>query len=357
VRDQLVGTLNFQHCCILLLHDNRFLAPEAGIGIDPDWMVHARLPLVRSVAARVLEAGVAEQVNDPLELAMLSTPLLTGGTPPAAVICVPLSTRLGVLGFLELYTPTPYDFSSDEVFLLSILASEVASAVENAQLYANLREKEDRLTLVAHKLIHSQEEERRRIARDMHDGLAQMIVSAYQYLQAHAFNVPEGSDRQSLERGMAMLSDCIDESRKVISNLRPSTLDDFGLVPALRQHIATLEAQLGWQVEFSLVGQISTMAPAMETAIFRLVQEALSNVRKHADTERVLVRLAGADGSVVITVRDWGHGFNVREAASRRNGQLGLMGMKERVSLLNGKFHLRSKPGSGTLIRITLPLE
>lgn len=355
VRDQLAGTLAFQHCCILLLHDRR-LVPEAGIGIDAHWVQQTRPSLARSIAKRVLESGVAEQITDPMELARLQLPTLDSGVPPACVLCAPLITRMGTIGFLELYTATPYAFSADEVFLLSVLATEIATAVENTRLYAALREKEGRLTVLAHKLIHSQEEERRRIARDMHDGLAQMIVSAFQLLQAHAYTVPDGADRQALERGLAMLSDSIDESRKVIFDLRPSTLDDFGLVLALRQYLGALETELGWQVEFSLIGQVGPLAPALETAIFRIVQEALTNVRKHAQSEKVLVRLACRDGTLVITVRDWGCGFAMREVA-RRTGQFGMLGMKERVALLSGEFHVRSKPGAGTLVRISIPLE
>lgn len=357
VRDQLAGTLNFHHCCIMLLNEWRALVPEAGIGIDTGWMQEARPALARSVAGRVLEAGAAVQITDPVDLDSLDMPLLECGVPPASVLSAPLSTRMGMIGVLELYTPAPYAFSTDEVFLLSVLAAEVATAVENSQLYVNLREKEGRLTVLAHKLIHSQEEERRRIARDMHDGLAQMIVSAYQYLQAHAFTVADGADRQSLERGMALLTECIDESRSVIFDLRPSTLDDFGLVLALRQYLSGLETDLGWQLEFSLVGQVGPLPAALETAIFRMVKEALTNIKKHAATTRVLVRLVSREKILTITVRDWGKGFNPREASTRHNGKLGLMGMKERVSLLNGAFSLRSKPGAGTLIRITLPLE
>src|SRR5262249_49501874 len=129
VRDQLIGTLNFHHCCILLLNDRKRLIPEAGVGIDATWMQQARPVLSRSIAARVLESGAAEQVSDPVELASLDTPILEGGLPPAGVICAPLSTRMGILGFLELYTAVPYAFSVDEVFLLSVLAAELASAV------------------------------------------------------------------------------------------------------------------------------------------------------------------------------------------------------------------------------------
>jgi signal transduction histidine kinase len=357
VRHQLAGTLNFHHCCVMLLSERRVLVPEAGIGIDARWMREARPSLRRSLAARVLESGIAEQLTDPVELAGIDTPTLETGLPPEGVLCAPLSTRMGIIGVLELYTSTPYAFSGDEVFLLSVLAAEVATAVENSQLYISLREKEGRLTVLAHKLIHSQEEERRRIARDMHDGLAQMLVSSYQYLQAYAFTAPESLDRQSLDRGMAMLTECIDESRNVIFDLRPSTLDDFGLVLALRQYLTRLESDIGWKLDFSLVGQVGPMPPALETAVFRLVKEALTNARKHAAAEKVMVRLAGKSNILTITIQDWGQGFNPREAASRRNGKLGLMGMKERVSLLNGTFYLRSRPGAGTLIRITLPLE
>jgi len=357
VRSQLAGTLNCRHCCILLINEQRVLVPEAGIGIDPVWVAEARPEICRSAAALVLESGVAEQVTDPLELAGLDLPALDTALPPEGVLCAPLRTRMGIVGFLELYTPTPYAFSRDEVFLLSVLAAEVATTVENAQLYASVREKESRLTVLAHKLIHSQEEERRRIARDMHDGLAQTLVSSYQFLQAHAFAVPSGANRDSLDRGLAMLAESIDESRAVISDLRPSTLDDFGLVLALRQYLSSLESDLGWTVDFKVVGRFGPLPPATETAVFRLVKEALTNARKHSGTSRIQVRLAGTGRTLAITVRDWGRGFDPRASSSHATGQFGLTGMKERVSLLNGTFHLRSKPGTGTLIRITLPVD
>jgi signal transduction histidine kinase len=340
----------------MLLNERRVLVPEAGIGVDPEWMAEARPGVRRSVAAAVIETGVADQVTDPVELAGMDIPMLDSGLPPEGVLCVPLHTRMGIIGVLELYTSTPYAFTRDEVFLLSVLAGEVATAVENSQLYVSLREKEGRLTVLAHKLINSQEEERRRIARDMHDGLAQMLVSSYQYLQAHAFSVLATADRQSLDQGLATLAECIDESRNVIFDLRPATLDDFGLVLALRQYLSLLEDELGWKVEF-LVDQIEPMAPALETAVFRLVKEALINARKHADTKRVRVCLTGKGKLLVISVRDWGKGFDPHSASARGSLRFGLGGMRERVSLLNGAFHLRSRPGAGTLIRITLPLE
>jgi signal transduction histidine kinase len=357
VRDQLTGTLSFHHCCIMLLDDQHRLLPEAGIGIDRQWLEEARPEVKRTVAALVLESGVAEQVTDPIDLASMDTPTLDTGLPPEGVLCAPLRTRRGTIGVLELYSSTPYAFSKDEMFLLSVLAAELASAVENSQLYASLREKEGRLTVLAHKLVHSQEEERKRIARDMHDGLAQTLVSAFQYLQAHAYAVPEGTGRDSLDRGLAMVAECIDESRNVIFDLRPSTLDDFGLVLALKQYLERLEAEVGWKIDFHLAGPIGRLPSATETAVFRMVKEAVTNARKHARTARLRVRLSARGARLTIVVRDWGRGFDPREAMSRDSGQYGITGIRERVSLLNGTFQLSSKPGSGTLIRIMLPLE
>ncbi len=357
VRVRLSGTMSFHHCCILLLNNEQCLVPEAGIGIDAQWLAEAKPRVSRSVAALVLESGVAEQVTDPIELAGLDTPTLDTGLPPGSVLCAPMTTRLGVIGVFELYTPEPYAFSRDEKFLLSVLASELATALENSQLYVSLREKEGRLTVLAHKLIHSQEEERKRIARDMHDGLAQMLVSAYQYLQAHAYSVPAGDGRGSLDEGLTALAECIDESRNVIFDLRPSTLDDFGLVLALRQFLQKTEAETGWCTKLDIEGAIGPMPPATETAIYRLVKEAVTNARKHAESPCVHVRLTGRAGNIVILVRDKGKGFDEKAVPAFSIGQFGIMGMRERASLLSGSFHLRSRPGAGTVIRIVLPLE
>ena len=115
------------------------------------------------------------------------------------MLCAPLTTRAGALGFLEVYRATPAPFSDDEFFVVSVLAVEMAAALENARLYEALREREERLTEYAAKLVNSQEDERRRISRDIHDGLGQMIVSAFQYLQAHEYSLPEGHPARRLQ--------------------------------------------------------------------------------------------------------------------------------------------------------------
>ena len=349
-------TLHLPYHAIMLLHEG-VLAPAAHIGLDPAWAAACRLPLEQTFAARVLEAGAAAQFEDTANLVGVALPLLATGSPPASVLCAPLTTRSGTLGFLEVYRAAPAPFSDDDIFVVSVLAVEMAGALENARLYEALQEREERLTQYAGKLVNSQEEERRRISRDIHDGLGQMIVSAFQYLQAHQYSLPPDHPRDTLQRGLAVLEECIAEARRVMSDLRPTTLDDFGLVVALQQQLDAAAAEAGWEASFAVNGSVARLAPAVETTIFRVVQEALNNARKHARTTRVQVTLARREQEVEIEVRDWGHGFSVGGVTARpdRGEHLGLMGMRERVSLLGGAVDIESAPGAGTTVRIVLP--
>lgn len=352
----LVRTLHFTHCAVLLI-DGDELVPAATAGLDAIWSNSRRMRLGDTFAGRVLDAGAAAQFDDVKEMDGLSLPLLDTGSAPASVLCAPLTTRSGALGFLEVYRTTPAPFSDDELFVVSVLAVEMAAALENARLYEALREREERLTEYAAKLVNSQEEERRRISRDIHDGLGQMIVSAFQYLQAHDYSLPEDHPRDAFKRGLAVLQECIDETRRVMSDLRPSILDDFGLVVALQQQLDAAAGEAGWSASFVGDGAVTRLSPAVETTIYRVVQEALSNARKHAQAGQVAVSLACAGGYVRVEVRDWGRGFEVAGVKARpeRGQHLGLMGMRERVALLGGSVDIDSTVNEGTIVRITLP--
>lgn len=349
-------TLHFDHCAVMILEGDR-ITPGAHAGLDPEWAASRRLPLAETYAARVLEMEASALFDDAGDLDGLSLPVLNTGQVPANLLCAPLTTRTGTLGFLEVYHATPEPFSDDEVFVVSALAVETAAALENARLYEALRDREERLTQYAAKLVNSQEEERRRISRDVHDGLGQMIVSALQYLQAHEYSLPDGHPREAFQHGMAILQQCVTETRRVMSDLRPSVLDDFGLVIALQQHLDAVAQEAGWQAQCEARGAVTRLSPAVETTIYRVVQEALTNARKHAASDRVHVGLSRESDTIVVEVRDWGRGFDLSDVAAKpdRGEHLGLMGMRERVSLLGGRVEIHSAPGAGTTVRIELP--
>jgi PAS domain S-box-containing protein len=203
------------------------------------------------------------------------------------------------------------------------------------------------------------EEERRQIAYELHDGLAQMLTSTHQHLQAFAAGHRPRSPqtRAELEHVLDLARRSVSEIRRVIAGLRPTALDDFGLAMALQMHVAALQAE-GWDVEFRHTLGSQRLTPALETTLFRIAQEALTNVRKHAQTTHVRLTLDRHERIVRLMVQDWGCGFEpaVVLGGVRPGERIGLRGMRERAALLGGEWYVQSSPGAGTLVVAEVPL-
>ncbi|QIN84391.1 PAS domain S-box protein [Rubrobacter tropicus] len=274
-------------------------------------------------------------------------------------LCLPLRMKERIAGVLEAYGPESLA-SEDAVEILRSLAAQAASALENARLYGELAERERRLADLIGQLFTAQEEERRRVAYEVHDGLAQVAAAAHQHLQGFARFHPPGS-----EEGQALLSQALDlvqstvgEARRVIANLRPTALDDFGLGTALRIEADRLRAE-GYQVDYeSNLDEDERLPMAVETALFRVAQEALTNVRRHARSRRVRVTLDRLEDRARMGVRDWGRGFDpsVPRIGGGPGERIGLNSMQERMALLGGSFLVRSRHGDGTLVTVEVPL-
>jgi PAS domain S-box-containing protein len=203
------------------------------------------------------------------------------------------------------------------------------------------------------------EVERRQIAYELHDGLAQMVISVHQHLQAFAarHRPRAAAPRADLDRILDLARRSVTEIRRVIAGLRPTALDDFGLAVALRMHAAALQAD-GWQISYHETLGDTRLTPGIETVLYRITQEALTNVRKHAQTTHVAVRLERDDRNLRLEIQDWGCGFELARvlAESQLGERLGLRGMQERVALLGGHWQVHSHPGAGTLITAEIPL-
>lgn len=253
--------------------------------------------------------------------------------------------------------------------LVSILTSALrgatqraeASALENARLYAEISARENQLQDLAKRLLAAQEEERRRVAYDVHDGLTQMAVAAYRYLEDFADEYPPDSQmgREALGEIIEVLRRTVGEARRVISDLRPTVLDDFGLVAALRQQVSALRAEPR-QVQYDDGLGKERLPPEVETVLYRITQEALNNVKKHAgDGAPVRVSLQRVRNTVRLEVEDKGCGFdqpNVQWSNDGPGERVGLSGMRERAELLGGRVEISSKPGEGTSMVVILPL-
>lgn len=228
-----------------------------------------------------------------------------------------------------------------------------------ARRLRSLGESERRFRSLVGQVMAAQEEERKRVAYEVHDGLAQTAAAAHHLLLAFARRYPPGSEEASriLDRSLELVQQTVGEARQVIADLRPTVLDDFGLATAIRQQVERLEGE-GRSVEYEEALNGERLPTAMETALYRVSQEALANVRKHAPAARVRVTLRRDDGAVCLGVRDWGQGFRLDSVANGGGPgeRVGLSSMRERISLLGGSFSITSEPGLGTEVSASIPL-
>ncbi|MGE5418101.1 MAG: sensor histidine kinase [Acidobacteriota bacterium] len=207
-------------------------------------------------------------------------------------------------------------------------------------------------------IVQAQEEERKKIARDLHDGPAQSLANLVMRLDLieRMWDKDQERVKSELSSLKEMIKENISEVRRVIFDLRPMALDDLGLVPALKRYLTDYEEKYGLRVEFLFFGEEKRLDLPMETALFRLIQEAVTNTKKHAQTRDAVVKLEMADKFVAAVIKDDGIGFD-HDPNQAAGGSYGLMGMKERVELFGGKFTIKSRPNHGTQITIRLPLK
>lgn len=233
---------------------------------------------------------------------------------------------------------------------------------ELEQINQALREQERQRAELLKKLIQAQEEERRRVARELHDHVGQFLTAMIMRLGSAEAIAAGGECPPGLRKGLEELQDLasrtVDDVRRITVDLRPSVLDDMGLVPALSWYAEVFLGPAGITVDQAADGLHDRLPAHVEVAVFRIVQEAFTNIIKHARASAVTLRLARADGTLTGLVRDNGAGFDASAALGGRRGRasVGLLGMRERATLLGGALAITSAPGAGTEVRFSIPL-
>jgi signal transduction histidine kinase len=285
-----------------------------------------------------------------VEMAVLEQPSMSGSR-------FPLGPLLHVLQIVAIVSGT-YVLIDAFRRTSALAAAERRRAGELASLLEELREKERVLSATMERLTVVQEDERRLVAYDIHDSLAQVIVSAKQHLDTGAdlCRCPSARVRSELGKARDRLDRAIVETRRLLASLRPGTLDSLGLVPALRALVDETARQGGWRTE--LVAEVGEerLPPTIETGAYRIAQEALTNALKHARTSRIALVLRREPERLILEIRDWGTGFVDDPAQRRGSAGLGLVSMRERARLLGGQCRVESAPGRGTAVRAELPL-
>ncbi|GAA1176584.1 GAF domain-containing sensor histidine kinase [Pseudonocardia alaniniphila] len=275
-----------------------------------------------------------------------------------SLVSVPIITRLGALvGVLNVHTRLRREFTEADVQLLRSIAGLIAGAMDNARLHRRLAEREEALERFTERMVRMQELDRRRLAGEIHDGIGQRIVSLSFYLSAAADLVGTNATLagEQIDKAQQLAAAALDEVSAAMTGLRPSVLDDLGLA-------ASLESLAHASPELDVDVQVCTEAlpEHLETALYRIAQESLQNVVKHASAQNVEIRLKVSSGTVLLEVSDDGVGFDpasVPESESPGSGGYGLSGMLQRAELLGGRLEVDSAPGRGSTLRVRVPLR
>jgi signal transduction histidine kinase/HAMP domain-containing protein len=274
------------------------------------------------------------------------------------LVHVPLTAKGCVLGSMCVGTRQDREFAEDDQELLQAIGSQIAVAIENARLYEEGQIKERMRSKLFKKAINAQEEERRRIARELHDETSQSLT-ALLFAAEEACEMRNLKEvRHRLEGMRDLLQHTLDGVHKLIFDLRPSMLDHLGLVPAIRWLAKSRLEPKGVRLHFEERGGSRRLAPEVETAIFRVIQEAVSNISRHAAARNVLITYEMSGENVLVCVEDDGVGFDPLELNPSPDSLrgLGLLGMQERLELLGGDLEIHSSPGSGTRLNIRMPV-
>lgn len=272
---------------------------------------------------------------------------------------IPLLARGDVQGIVDLFSHEPAAFSAEQIAFFKFLGQQVGVAIQNARLYAQVREGHARLQILSRRLLEGQEAERRSIARELHDEIGQALTAIKINLQTLQRSPAAAPVEAALAESIGIVDQALQQVRNLSLDLRPSMLDDLGLVAALRWYVDRQARLAGFVGTFSADLQTSRLPPDLETVCFRVTQEALTNVVRHAHAQHVRVVLQQRDDTLHLTIQDDGVGFDVRAAQARavRGTSTGLLGMRERVLFAGGQIEMSSTPQQGTVIRMRFPLS
>jgi signal transduction histidine kinase len=320
------------------------LTPEVRPEFDP-----TDHPIVHGI----LTTGTAVLIPDVRAHPEWSLP--TDGSSEASWMGIPLFARGEVAGLVSLSKREPGYFSDEHVRLAEAMSSQASVAVENAVLFEQMQASTARMQSLSRRLVEVQESERRHIARELHDEAGQALVSLRYGLRLLEREIDAGGSVTERVAELVQRTDAvIDSLHRLAADLRPVSLDHLGLDAALRQYSRSAGSELGLEVRFKARGFTSERLPAaVETDLYRVVQEAMTNVARHARATRVDVLVERRGDRVLVMVEDDGVGFEPELA--QLGDHFGLLGIRERAEALGGTLAVESAPGAGTTVVVEVP--
>jgi len=331
--------------------DGLRLAATVGFGseLEEDYSVRPGEGFSGRIAASseadllVLESGDHQEEANPILLRHAKS-----------VWAVPLKKNSEeTIGVLEIGFAVPYRWMPTERELMRAMADRSALAIDRMQMTDALRERESRIAELSAHLLRVQEEERKHISRELHDETGQGLMVTRLYLGMLEASLRSRSSQVKIQEALAVVDRTIEGLRRMIARLSPLVLQELGLVAAIRKEAKDLSKNTGVKTRVVLPDELGRFGPEAETAIYRVVQEALHNVAKHAQAKNVTLQVAREQGVIKLLVEDDGVGFAQKGVSRGRS--FGLAGMRERIAALGGALRLRSSKGRGTRIEVTVP--
>jgi signal transduction histidine kinase len=326
----------------LLAENGQDLDMRTVVGPTRDLLQGARIPIKGSFAGLALHTNQPQRTDDAMHDPRGYTPSLVMGH-TRTLLSVPMKTRQRSVGVLSIYNKRGGGgFTNRDAELATVFANQAAAAIENARLYEQTRE----YTVI---------EERNRLARELHDSVTQSLFSVTLLAQASLslWDRDPPKARERMERATELAQGALAEMRALIFELRPMALKEEGLAQALRKHLAALRSRHGLEATLHVEGTERRVPTTVEEAAFRIVQESLNNVVKHAQANHVEVTLKYQDAALRTVTSDDGVGFT--PSAARRGG-MGMSSMRERAEAVGGNVAVSSRPGRGTRVTATLPV-
>ncbi len=332
-------------------------------GLSKEFVENVRINLGEGITGSVAQSGKAVLLKD-----ISSDPhvahreqILAEGL--KAYICVPLRARDTVLGVLNVASRMPRNFTTNDMHLLYAIGDQLGIAIEQARLYERLRGARERLRRLARQNLVAEEDERRRIARELHDETSQSLSGIALQLQA-LIEMSAISGKQDdafvagLKKVQALTVQVHNEVSRLISNLHPALLDTLGLVPAVRQYAETRLQPLEINVSVETRGTEMRFPPDVEAALFRFIQGAIGNIAQHSEAKNTAIVLEYQLDQFLLTITDDGQGFDVSEITDvEESGRgRGLFSMRERVGFLGGTSGIESDIRKGTTVWAKIPI-
>ncbi len=323
--------------------DELRFAAVAGEGGDA--FLGTTLPRGSSKTGRVYDRGRSERSDSVLDDPEVSRDVIRGFGVRTG-LWVPLLVRSETIGVIAVHDKLSADarFTDNDLRLAETFASRAAVAVDLSQRIARD---------VLRRIVDAQELERRRLARELHDETGQALSSILLGLKALDDKVESDAAREGVAEVRELVVATLHDVRRLAIELRPKVLDDFGLVPAVERLTESFGGQTGIGIRFESSLADERLPTEVETALFRIIQESLTNIVKHARARNISIVLARKPGAAVAVIEDDGQGF---DPSSVRDGGFGLEGMRERVGLLDGRLQIESAEGAGTTLIAEVPL-